>query len=136
MKKYFILSIPALIIILTGCDGLLAVRGYVIDDSSIKSHIVSDSLFNSLELSNGIEGVFIQIDPAVEDSLINPENLEKFGFKTFTDSIGYFEYNSSFAPGIWDVGIITSKDGFINDTIYFTNNLEQINLIIHIKKIN
>jgi hypothetical protein len=136
MKKYFILSISALIIIFTGCDGLLAVRGYVIDDISIMSHIVSDSLFNSLQLSKGIEGVFIQIDPAVEDSLMNQENLEKYGFKTFTDSIGYFEYTSSFAPSIWDVGIIASKDGFINDTIYFTNNLEQINLIIHIKKIN
>jgi len=136
MKRHIILAVFILISILTGCDGYLAVRGYVISDDTIKSYIISDSLFDEFQVSNGIEGVQIQIDPAVQDSLINSENFEKFGFKTFTDSIGYFEYSSSFAPGIWVVGIITSKDGFINDTIYFTNNLEQINLVINLKKIN
>jgi len=137
MKKYLILSISGLIIIFTGCDGLFAVRGYVINDSSIKSHIVSDSLFNSLQLSDGIEGVFILIDPNVQDSLINRENFKRYGFITFSDSIGYFEYQSTVAPGEWDAGIVVSKSGYINDTIYFNSNTSKSywsNFVISLKK--
>ena len=136
MKKYFILSAFISIILFFGCDGALNVQGYVINDDHSRSKTISDSLFNSLKLSNGIEGAFIQIDPAVENSIINRENFEHFGFKTFTDSIGYFQFNSSFAPGKYTAGIIASKEGYLNDTLFFnwsgagTSN----NLIFYLKK--
>ena len=63
MKNYIILAVFILMLIFTGCDGFLAVRGSVIDDDTIKSYTISDSLFEEIQLSNGIEGVQIQIDP-------------------------------------------------------------------------
>ncbi|MBK9099668.1 MAG: hypothetical protein IPM14_16485 [bacterium] len=139
MKKYLILSAFILIIFFYGCDGLLAVRGYVINDRSIKSHIVADSLFNSLHLSDGIEGAFILIDPNVQDSLFNRENIKRYGFVTFSDSIGYFEYQSTVPPGKWDAGIVVSKNGYVNDTIYFNSNTRESywsNFVISLKKNN
>ncbi len=137
MKKYLILSALIPIIFFYACDGLLAVRGYVINDSSIQSHIVSDSLFNSLQFSDGIEGVFILIDPNVQDSLVNRENFKRYGFITYSDSLGYFEYQSIVAPGKWDAGMVVSKSGYVNDTIYFNSNTREpywSNFIISLKK--
>ncbi len=139
MKNYIILAVFILMLIFTGCDGFLAVRGSVIDDDTIKSYTISDSLFEEIQLSNGIEGVQIQIDPNVQDLLINPEHFEKYGFKTFSDSIGYFEYSSTVAPGKWVAGIVVSKSGYLNDTIYFSSNTPNAywtNLIISLKKNN
>jgi hypothetical protein len=134
MRTYLILLGFIPIIIFTNCDGYLAVRGYVLSDDFIKSHTISDSLFNDFQLSNGIGGVQIYIDPAVKDLLINQEHFEEFGFKTITDSNGYFEFGEVFAPGKWVTGIVASKKDFLSDTVYFNNDLEQINLIISLKK--
>ena len=136
MKKHLILLVFIPIIFFAGCDGTFEVRGYVFDDDFNESETISDSLFNSIQLSNGIQGVFIQIDPAVEDSIINQENFEYFGFKTFTDSIGYFQFNSSFAPGKYIAGIIASKDGYVSDTLFFSwsGSGMPVNVIVKLKK--
>jgi hypothetical protein len=136
MKKYLILLSFLPIIFLAGCDGAFEVRGYVFESNFNGSEAISDSLFNSLKLSNGIQGVFIQIDPAVEDSIINRENFEHFAFKTFTDSIGYFRFNSSFAPGKYIAGIVASKDGYVNDTLFFSwsGAGTPVNVIVNLKQ--
>ena len=139
MKRHIILAVFILISILTGCDGYLAVRGYVISDDTIKSYIISDSLFDEFQVSNGIEGVQIQIDPEVQDLLINTENFEIYKFKAISNSIGYFEYSTTIAPGKGVAGIVLSKIGYLNDTIfvnYNTPNTIWTNLIISLKKNN
>ena len=134
MKKCIILTVSILVIFVTGCvDGLLVVHGCVINDDFIKSQTISDSLFSVLQPSNGIKGVFIQIDSDVQDSLIN---FEKVRFKNFSDSVGYFDLSEIIGPGNGFAGIVASKEGYLNDTLFFNYSGygSVVNIIVNLKK--
>jgi hypothetical protein len=136
MRNFILLTIFIISLFFSGCDGGFYIRGLVNNDELNRSYFVSDSLFKTMLTNKGVENVRIQFDPNVLDSLISQNNLEKFNFITTSDSLGYFEYEAVFAPGEYITGIVTSKDGYLNDTIFFNHSdmPVPVNVIINLKK--
>jgi hypothetical protein len=134
-RNVFNLIIIFSLINILGCDGGIFLRGYTKHSAKISGKISNATLMNSNE-GNLLSDVKILLytyhTKYLEDSVLNYKPNKEF----LSDSLGYFEIYAGVPPSLGQFGaIITSKEGYLSDTIFFEfNSLDTINLVLNLEK--
>ncbi len=129
MKRFILLLV--MLLFLSGCDTALLVKGIVVEGDH-KSIAAKDRILG-IDTSNRIPDVQFALYPHVSPAKYSTTGYAR-NFKS--DSLGRFNYNATIGPGTYNAALISSKEGYLADTIIFEYTpLQPESLIIVLKKI-
>jgi len=114
-----------------GCDTSLLVKGIVVEGEQ-KSILVKSNAYE-IDTSKRISDVQFSLYPH-----ISPSNIYKISHARIfkSDSLGRFDYNATIGPGKYYAALISSKEGYLADTLIFEYKpLNPESLIVVLKKL-
>jgi hypothetical protein len=112
MKLRYLFILSLIIITFIGCDGLLIIRGAIIEDFG--NSLIVDTL--NVDKVKLIGNTTLMLFPSLNDS----SSIHHAGsMKIQTDSTGYFSFEQVIGMGTDYGAIIAQKENYYSDTVYF-----------------